>query len=51
MPLWFVISLLVPACLVLVALIAASLSSARADRELRDEERARAQSLRQKPGA
>lgn len=49
MPLWFVISLLVPACLVAAALTAAWLSSTRAERELREGEAAHARSLSPKP--
>jgi len=48
MPIWFWIGLLVPFCLVAAALVAGWLTSARADRELRDEERARTESLRPK---
>jgi hypothetical protein len=46
---WFVIGLVVPSFLIAAAFFAAWLSSAEADRRLRDEEMACAQSLGPKP--
>jgi hypothetical protein len=47
----FVIGLLVPAALIVAALLAAWRTSVEADRRLRDEETAHARSLGPKPGA